>query len=329
MSVLSEKLIPVRFNNHSNIITCYRVKIREQLEEISKQVFENVKNSTKKQDLVKNELYGSCREGKWLRAMIKFIRTDGIPVLQTVDGLGLIDFKPNKYDARVITDPFLHNLPFGQIKLVIYAIGLYEPDEEFDIIFGQTVLKQSVTGVYALLEVKDNQIKECFAGDLIYNNHANQLTSLRETLIEQRITYPSRSKSQINQRILRARTSIMMQHNIAHTLSIFEPMSSIFASNTFQSPRMNASMVPPNTSLLPNTSHGVTTTEIQADNVAASTLSTALVKYGYQIESELEILGEGSVCICCFLMCAFFAITRSSMIIVFDVVSNSYYFVFS
>lgn len=136
-------------------------------------------------DLVTNVVYGLKLPGKeWVRAMVKFHREDGVAVLQVLDNSGLVDFDPRKMSARILTKPALVHLPYGEMKMVIYAIKKIEADHDFKLIFDQTIFGQEVTAIYTLLEQKANKMLECFVGDCIYAGYNGQLKSFRELLIQ-------------------------------------------------------------------------------------------------------------------------------------------------
>ncbi|XP_055308903.1 cell division control protein 2 homolog 3-like [Sitodiplosis mosellana] len=105
MSVVSvETVIPLRYSDDKNIITCGRDNVLQQVDFVSEQLAQDVKDSIDQTELVINEIYALKRRNKpWVRAMVKFIRKiDGVPVLQLLDVKGLVDFDTTNMNARKI-----------------------------------------------------------------------------------------------------------------------------------------------------------------------------------------------------------------------------------
>lgn len=86
---------------------------------------------------------------------------------------------------------------------MIFAVKKYEHDDEFKLIF-QALSEEQVTGIYGIIEQKQNRVHECYAGDLLYEFNGT-VKSFRETIIEQNITYPAGVRGNLNKNIFRKR----------------------------------------------------------------------------------------------------------------------------
>lgn len=149
---------------------------------------------------------------------MKFRRPDGIAVLHLLDSDGVFNFDPSKMMARKIRDQVLRQKRFGDIKIFIYGIGPYKhDDEEFLLIFNQILLKQKTVAIYSLIDQKQNNIHECFAGDFLYSFNGKYF-SFRETLIKEKLSYPSRIEENLNQSIFRLRALFLGVNNRSRTL---------------------------------------------------------------------------------------------------------------
>lgn len=210
MSIISVvSVIPVRCSSNKNIITCIRENVFQQLDTLSEQLEQEVKESIDENKLQINEIYAVKQHDKpWRRAMVKFIRTDGVPVLQLLDVKGLLNFNSSNMNARKITKSSLRDLEFGEMKMFIHAIGPFETDAEYELIFNQILKDKVVKAIITLMEPKENRIHECFVGDLIYTFKGRHF-SFRELLIKERISYPSRPKGLVNRLIFRKRSEWM------------------------------------------------------------------------------------------------------------------------
>lgn len=133
-------------------------------------------------------------------------------MLQFLDKDGLLHFKPSVHVRKLINAAVINEMP-AQIKLMMYGVGVYQQDHEFNLIFEQLVQNKQVTGVFGLIETKVNKIHECYAGDLLYDNRGERLESFREILIREHITYPSKVRTDLNQLIFRERAAILCRRN--------------------------------------------------------------------------------------------------------------------
>lgn len=213
---LVESVIPLRFGKSNNIIVCRRPEIFNQLHILSEKLQNDVSCLVDERQLQPNIVYAvyHSKRKQWLRAMIKFIRSnDNVPVLELIDDAGLME----KIRVRKIEDPSLRDLKCGEVKMVIYGIGPYVADKEFDMFFNALIKDEKVTAIMTLLEAKSNRVHESYVGDLLYE-FRSQHHSFREALIRERISYPSRVKDDINCRILKKRAEWMGIQNKGNTL---------------------------------------------------------------------------------------------------------------
>lgn len=135
-----------------------------------------------------------------------------MPVLIYVDVDGLVDFGPNIHVRKLLNETKIREIP-GQIKFMVYGVGTYEQDHEFDLIFN-SLKNETITGVFALIEAKANKVLECYAGDLLYD-FRQKMISFRETLIRTNITHPSKSRTDLNQRLFWKRAEVFANFNQA------------------------------------------------------------------------------------------------------------------
>lgn len=139
---------------------------------------------------------------KWYRAYLKFFRkNDGVPVFQLVDKPGLVDFSYGMRVRKIKNEQLLVN--FGEMKLIVYGIGAFDnEDPEFISIFDQLFKNKESKAIFGLIEEKDYFAHQCFAGDLLYK-YEGMYRSLREVIIREKISYPSRIREDLNQSIFR------------------------------------------------------------------------------------------------------------------------------
>lgn len=213
-SVFVETVIPTRFGRN-NIIACRRLEIIKQIYTLSERLAKDTENVIDEHSPVLNVMYALRFLGsnKWQRATVKFVRRhDNVPVLQLIDEAGVLDFDQTKMQIRKIQCPIIRDLEFGEIKMFIYAIGTYQNDYEFQLIFDQLIKGKDVTAVISLLERKANHVHECYVGDIFYRFNG-RYHSFREVLIKEKISYPSRVQGSLNRSILRARAEWLAIHN--------------------------------------------------------------------------------------------------------------------
>lgn len=210
------KIVPLAFAEKSNVIICNRLEFngKEQLTELSKKLENDVKNAKNEHTPEPNTIYAfQINEGLWTRAVVKFIRKDDkVPVIQRLDEPGTIDFNPRFMRVRKISDRQLQNQMSGRFKLFIYAVGPYEHDYEYQLIFDGLLKNKEVMGIFTLLEQKQNRVHECFVGDLLYEING-KLMSFREVLIRERISYPALVQDPLNMRLLQTRANILTEYN--------------------------------------------------------------------------------------------------------------------
>lgn len=210
--VFIERVIPLEISPSTNIIRCQR---KYDVSDLSTKLEIDVKDVIDDQTLEPCVIYAVCKFGqkRWSRATVKFFRrSDNVPVLQLMDGSGVFDFDPNKTHARKVKSDELKNKPLGQFKMLIYAVGKYKQDKEFDLIFDEMLKNKEVTAIFDILERKPNAIHECYAGDFFTEFRGN-LLSFREIIIQQKITCPAHVKSIFNQRILQTRANTFAERN--------------------------------------------------------------------------------------------------------------------
>lgn len=210
-SIYVKRVEVTRLHSKNNLIICRRVISKEKLREFYRDLERDVAKSPNERRAIQNGMYAVEFLRGWCRAMLKFVRHDDVPVLQLVDEKGNVDFD-NNLIVRKVTDPNLSTLPHLEFKLFIYGMGTYFHDDELYAIFDQCVMNKVVTCIYALMEQKENKIHESYAGDLLYEE-GNRMLSLRELLIRKNLTYPSRSKNNINRPLFKMRTTILAERN--------------------------------------------------------------------------------------------------------------------
>ncbi|XP_031639137.1 cyclin-dependent kinase 5 homolog [Contarinia nasturtii] len=118
--------------------------------------------------------------------------------------------------VRKIQNDALKNQELG-LLLFIYAVGVYDFDSEFTLIFEEMLKNKNVTAVFNLLEAKPNKIHECYIGDFLCEFRGKFL-SFREILISQKITYPSRVQENLNQKIFQSRAEILAGRNEVNSI---------------------------------------------------------------------------------------------------------------
>lgn len=197
MEISVEKVKPIRWGK-DNIIILRRTDIVDKFHEISNKIAQQVKKPIFTVKL--NIIYGLRYLDKqiWRRALLKFTRPDGVNVMDFVDCAGVCEFDTKSMEMCEISDSDIVNLPAGEFKFIIFAVKKYTFDDEFQLIFN-ALCRETVTGIFRMIEQKQNKINECFAGDLVYNYNGT-VKSFRETLIEQKITYPSGVRNEFNKK---------------------------------------------------------------------------------------------------------------------------------
>lgn len=169
--------------------------------QLSQQIEQCVAHKRNENDIHDDKIYGLKIMGKpWKRAVLKFIKNDEKKVIQLVDESGIFDFDEHRMQIREITDEGVLNIPFGEIKCIVYGIGPYEFDVEFNLIFNELLKEKETIAIFGLIEEKRCKVHQAFACDFLFwcNGKYN---SFREVLIQEHITYPSRVKEPLNREI--------------------------------------------------------------------------------------------------------------------------------
>lgn len=118
--------------------------------------------------------------------------------------------------SRGITEEDVLNIPFGEMKCVVYGIGAYEFDDEFILIFNDLLKEKETVAVFGLIEEKRCKVHQAFACDFLFwfNGKYN---SFREVLIQEHISYPSRVKEPLNREIFMKKTEFLTTNNVRST----------------------------------------------------------------------------------------------------------------
>lgn len=208
-SIIIEKITPLASIVTTNIIICRRNIADEELIQLSQDLEIDVQNSRNETEMQPNVIYAIQTELGWRRVVVKFTRAkDKVSVLQFIDFREKpIDFC-TKMKVRKLASAHLCVKKPALFKIMIYGLGTYVFDDEYYMIFDQLFKDKQITGLFTLLEPKPNIVHECYVGDLFWKV-GQKLLSMRELLIRERISYPSRVRTNINQRILLARTNFL------------------------------------------------------------------------------------------------------------------------
>lgn len=207
MEIFNEKVKALRCGAN-NLIIVERLETTNRLLEISKQIDDDVKYKQRVIQPLPNIVYALKRDQRvlWLRAIVKFVRDDGVSVLQMMDDGKIYDFNATKMDLRLISSQDLIDIPMGQMKCLVYGVKKYESNDEFKLIF-DSFRTEDTTAIFGPIESKENKLNECFAMDLLYQ--FNGITkSLREILIAEKVAYPSGVREDINKLLFRKRAEV-------------------------------------------------------------------------------------------------------------------------
>lgn len=115
------------------------------------------------------------------------------PDLNSIEPGGLY---ADGYIIRAIRSDYIRDLDFGQFKLAIYGVTVFETDAEFNIIL-DSVKDKRMKAVVVLIERKGNRAIECYAGDLS-EQFRDKILSFRGTFIEQNVAVSSRASHKFN-----------------------------------------------------------------------------------------------------------------------------------
>lgn len=215
--VFIKTITPVASVPTTNIIMCKHDISDAKLEKFSQDLEKDVARSQNEMELDCKTVYALETKNGWRRAVVKFVRKDGVRVIQAIDWREKpINFCPQIHNVRKIQSDGLRNRTPAYFKLMIYGLGTYMFDDEYYSIFDQLIMNQPVTGIFTLLEPKPNIVNECYIGDLLYIVKG-QSCSFRELLIRLNISYPSRVRTNVNQRILFARTNFLSRGQVTLT----------------------------------------------------------------------------------------------------------------
>lgn len=211
--------------------------IKSMLTMISDQLEAQVAGKNDELLLETNLINAIKRPGKnWARGTIKFIRDDGVHVLQLLDESGLVNFSINQNNSvqvRKIRDQNIFPKDFGMVKIFIYGLPTLMPNPELELVFKGLLEDKETPAIYQLVEKKVNRIHECYAGDFFWN-FRDQYHSFREKLIELRLSYPSDVKSQINNQLFVEVTMFLATANNRQTVASITPSTISAASRPVQ-----------------------------------------------------------------------------------------------
>lgn len=149
---------------------------------ISRQLFEDVKNSGRVFYPKPNEMYAHRfgRNRIWYRTMVKFWRHNKC-VLHLVDKSGVHDLN-DSIEIRRIQSQHLCD-KFGEIKLFICGITAIENDNhELNLIFTQTIQNKPSIAIFTKIENKRFRLNEAYAGDILFQENGQQ-KSFRDLLV--------------------------------------------------------------------------------------------------------------------------------------------------
>lgn len=215
MKIVVENIKPIRLGTKGQII-CQR---NVDDEEIAESLSLDIQNETDVWNFETTKMYALRIERTCYRAYVKFFRKlDGKPVFQLVDDSRLVNFNKSEMSVRIIKNEKLCNLRV--IKLIMYGIGSYDNnDDEFKLIFAQLFQGKEAKAIYGLIEEKESYVHRCYAGDLLFE-HEGKYKSFREVLIRERISYPSRIRENLNQRIFRIRARFLEANRKAPSVRV-------------------------------------------------------------------------------------------------------------
>lgn len=208
-----DKVFVKRFSRSNNLFICERQSVKNRMVEISQSISDDVHFRRDVTDPIPNEMYGVYVQKNWYRGMIKF--EIGKKVIHLLDRDGVIDFYRGMKIRKIENDE-TKKIPAGQMKVLIYAIAQFKPDDHFENIFKEVLFEREVTAIFKLLEEKDSMVHETFAGDFMYEAN-NQYLSFRELLIQQQISIPKKVSDYFN------------RHLFAKRAKVFEPNVNILS----------------------------------------------------------------------------------------------------
>lgn len=200
----------IRLVEKGNIIICRR----KQDLGLTTKIKASIASKQDEKELHLNRIYALKIIGKeWMRAVVKFVKKDGGKVLQLIDESGVFDYDEKRMKLREITDKNILNIPFAEMKCIVYGIGPYVFDDEFILIFNELLKEKEIVAIFGLIEQKSSKVHEAFACDFLYL-YNGRYNSFREVLIQQHISYPSRVKEAINRNIFMKKTEFLQLHNV-------------------------------------------------------------------------------------------------------------------
>lgn len=211
MKIFEENLKPIRFSTKNNIIICERPQVVEGLQDMCDSIEKHVRDSQDEKRVEEGVLYGMKlpQSQKWYRAMLRHRKSTGVPVLQLMDIAGLYDFKPTTIIRKIHQNCDMKNVPFGEIKIFLHGVGLYEFNSECQYYFDELLLNVNIKTIFACIGEKTSQ--ECFAGDFLYDVRG-KLFSFRDVLIKEGVAMPSNMHRKINLDIYHRKMEILNQN---------------------------------------------------------------------------------------------------------------------
>lgn len=235
-TIFTEEVIPLRYNQRTNVIVCKRQMISEKISELRERLAADVINSPSVRELEFDQIYAvRCLNGNdWDRVCLKFINPKGVFVLSCLDKDGLINFCPNKMEVKKIIAAELKIFKPSLFKTLIYGLQSYVCDHEFELVFDEQLRGKPVSGIFALIEQKAGFGTECYAGDFLSRfNHKFQ--SFRDILIREEISEPSVTyeNSEINQQLFQKTLEFIAKNESNETTLIDDEQVSVAKGTTF------------------------------------------------------------------------------------------------
>lgn len=208
--MFKENVIPLRYGK-GGLIIFQRQNIKLQLKDISLKLQNDVENEKNETVIEPNTVYGlKEKDQPWKRATLKFQKE--VKAMQFLDTNGVVDVGPT-VKIRKVRDRALREMAPGIMKMFVYGLHKFEPNDELNSIFEQLFTRQVISAVFTLVEKKENIVHECYVGDMFYQCHG-KLYSFRELLIREKFTYPSMVDSENNRMIFEAVLTHLHSYNV-------------------------------------------------------------------------------------------------------------------
>lgn len=222
------KVIPVRYVETKNIIICRKVDILDELKQIERQVAEHVQDMPTKKllELKRKEIYGMRINGvgPWTRCCVDQLISNQKDLrrnyahIQALDRNGKHTFKADSrhLEVREINDETIKNKPHGLIKTMMYGVGKVLRKNEFRKFF-DVVKGKHVDGVFGLIPENydhDDRSNDCYAADFFYKEkNCEEKKSFRQLLINNKIVYPRKVDTDLNQAIFWEQEKFLIEQN--------------------------------------------------------------------------------------------------------------------